>query len=192
MASEYKLDVEEVQLDMRGARDHKKPSYLEIHPFGQVPALVDGDLKLFESGAIILYMAEKAGALKTLEERAIASQWSLFANSTFTEALSNPRKLSDYLGVLDTLLADREYLNGKDFSVSDVALGGYLLYLPIFFADQPIAQKNVVAYMQRLVARDSCPAAYRDAFKAWAAKHLKESGTGAAAGGILGGLFGKK
>lgn len=48
MISELKLDVEEVELNMK-AGEHKRPSFLAINPFGKVPALEDGDLKLFEA-----------------------------------------------------------------------------------------------------------------------------------------------
>jgi glutathione S-transferase len=42
---------------------------LQIHPFGRVPALVDGGVTIFESGAILLYLGEKYGGLDTTEKR---------------------------------------------------------------------------------------------------------------------------
>lgn len=59
---ELKLPYEAVNLDMR-AGEHKRPEYLKVHPFGKVPALQDGDVSLFESGAICLYLFNKYGKL---------------------------------------------------------------------------------------------------------------------------------
>jgi glutathione S-transferase len=56
--SELGLDYECVNLNMRTG-EHKKPDYLAINPFGKVPALVDDGLPLFESGAILLHLANK-------------------------------------------------------------------------------------------------------------------------------------
>ena len=57
-------------VDLR-AGAHKQPEYLAINRFGQVPALVDGDLKLCQSGSILLYLADKFGKMggTTPEER---------------------------------------------------------------------------------------------------------------------------
>lgn len=42
---------------------------MQVNPFGKVPALQDGDLSLFESGALLTYLADKFGELKTVEDR---------------------------------------------------------------------------------------------------------------------------
>ncbi len=68
---ELSIPYEFVLLDL-AAGEHQKPEYLAINPMGKVPAIVDGDLKLWESGAILLYLAEKyAQAATSLEERTI-------------------------------------------------------------------------------------------------------------------------
>jgi len=54
------IDVEVEYLDLSQG-DHKTPSYVALNPNGMVPTLVDGDLKLWESNAIIQYLADKAG-----------------------------------------------------------------------------------------------------------------------------------
>jgi glutathione S-transferase len=57
---ELEVPYEFVKLDMQ-AGEHLKPEYLAINPVGKVPAIVDGDFQLWESGAILLYLADKYG-----------------------------------------------------------------------------------------------------------------------------------
>jgi glutathione S-transferase len=59
---------EYVQLD-GSKQEHRTPSFLAINPHGKVPALVDGDVKLFESGAILIHLGEKYGVDKQLWPR---------------------------------------------------------------------------------------------------------------------------
>ena len=75
-------------LDMR-AGEHCREPFLSINPFGKLPALVhedpavpDGRLQLFESGAILLYLAELSGECNSKDQRSQAAQWVLFANAT--------------------------------------------------------------------------------------------------------------
>jgi glutathione S-transferase len=74
---------------------------------------------------------------------------------------------------------------GDEFTVGDVAVGSYLLYLPLFFPDSvPLKQPHVWEYMQRLAAREACPAPYKEGM----AKALAK-GSGGGGGGGLGGLI---
>jgi glutathione S-transferase len=60
-----------------------QPEYLEINPIAKVPAIVDGDFKLWESGAILLYLAQKYGKMPwSLEQQAEIVQWVMFANAS--------------------------------------------------------------------------------------------------------------
>ena len=54
---ELEIPYEVVLLDMQ-AGEHLRPDFLKINPMGKVPAIVDGDFRLWESGAILLYLAE--------------------------------------------------------------------------------------------------------------------------------------
>lgn len=154
---ELGIPYEYVLLDM-AAGAHRAPEFLAINPFGKVPALVDGDLKLWESGALLLYVAEKYGnALKTLEERAIAQQWVLFANATlgpgiFIEA-SREKELPKLMGPLNDILLRQPYLLGEEFSVVDVAVGSYLAYIPLMLPVDLSPYPAVQAYIQRLSER---------------------------------------
>ena len=67
----------------------KRPPYTRIHPFGQIPAIDDDGFTLFESAAIVLYVAEKAGQLlpKSRHSRALAAQWAFAAVNTVEPAI---------------------------------------------------------------------------------------------------------
>ncbi|WP_437970941.1 glutathione S-transferase family protein [Sorangium sp. So ce260] len=73
------------------AGEHRRPEFLEINPAGKVPALVDGDLVLTESVAIVLYLAEKypdKGLLpRDLRGRAEANRWLLFTTTELEQPL---------------------------------------------------------------------------------------------------------
>lgn len=69
---ERKVPYEFVLLNMQ-AEKHR-PEFLAINPMGKVPAIVDADFKLWESGAILLYLVEKYGKTPFLEQRAELSQ----------------------------------------------------------------------------------------------------------------------
>ena len=129
---ELALPYEFVLVDMQ-AGEHRQPNFLTINPIGKVPAIVDGDFKLWESGAILLYLAEKYDAsVTTLEQRAEAAQWVLFANSTmapgiFDEA-SREQELPRYAAVLNQIFAKQPFLMGDRLTAADVAVGAMLSY----------------------------------------------------------------
>lgn len=83
--------------------------------------------------------------------------------------------------MLDEALAKGPYLAGDEFSIADVAVGGYLLYTPIFGQPLPTKQARVLDYMKRLAARPACP----QAFKEGMAAAVGSSGGGGGLGGIL-------
>ena len=132
-------------LDMQNG-EHRREPFLSINPFGKLPALVHEDsalpggrLQLFESGAILLYLAELSGECATAASRALASQWVLFANATLATALFVPsnreKEFPRLMGVLNELLAPAQPLMGNGWGVADCAVHAYLAYLPMFFPD---------------------------------------------------------
>jgi glutathione S-transferase len=154
---EIGLDYEFILLDLQ-AGEHHQPEFLAINPIGKVPAIVDGDLLLWESGAILLYVAERYGQPSaSLNERAIWSQWVLFANATlgpglFTEALrekEGPRLLA----AVNSVLEKSTFFTGDAFTVVDVAVGSYLSYarlmLGLDFAEYPA----IANYVSRIESR---------------------------------------
>ena len=92
------IDHELIELDLQ-SQQHRQADFLRINPFGKLPALVDESivgsdgqpLTIFESGAILLHLAEQhTDDIKSVAERALTSQWLLFANATLSIALFVP------------------------------------------------------------------------------------------------------
>src|SRR6202012_2830160 len=78
---EWGVDFEAIHVNL-GAGEHHRPDFLKLNPAGKIPVLVDGDLVLTESVAIVMYLAEKyrdRGLLPSdLRERADLNRWLLF------------------------------------------------------------------------------------------------------------------
>ena len=132
---ELQIPYEYVLLDMQ-VGEHKQPEFLAINPMAKVPAIVDGNFQLWESGAILLYLAEKYGKDPlSLEQRSILNQWLLFGNSTLGPAIfvkeNLVREAPDLLAALNKILEQQPFLIGNEFSVADVAVGAFLAYIPI-------------------------------------------------------------
>ncbi|WP_068116927.1 glutathione S-transferase family protein [Tropicimonas marinistellae] len=165
--------------------DVKSPEFLSLNPNNKIPAIIDPDgpdgvpLPLFESGAILLYLADKTGKLigKTARDRQIVTQWLMFqmggVGPMFGQfgyfyayggkAIEDARPLERYrnevrrlLAVLDGQLSERDWIAG-DFSIADIAIApwlrsletGYQALDAIGWSDFP----NVAAYRERFLAR---------------------------------------
>lgn len=154
---ELQIPYEYIKLDMR-AEAHKQPEFLAINPMGRVPAIVDGDFRLWESGAILLYLAEKYGNISSsLEQRSLLTQWILFGNSTLSSAIlvkeNIAREAPDLLKALDRMLARQPFLMGDRFSIADVAVGAILAYIPIMLKMDLSAFPEVVQETQQLMSK---------------------------------------
>jgi glutathione S-transferase len=127
------------------AGEQKQPWFVAINPNGRIPAIVDhaaGDFAVFESGAILLYLAEQAGALLPSDARgrSVVMQWLMFqmggvgpmmgqANVFFRYAPEKiPYAIDRYqretrrlFEVLDRRLAQVEYLAGDTYTIADIA-----------------------------------------------------------------------
>ena len=135
---ELPYEIHHIQLS-KG--EQKEPWYLKINPNGRIPAIDDDGFTVFESGAIMMYLAEKTGKLMPtdIKGRSLVTQWLMFqigglgpmmgqANvfyRYFPEKI--PAAIERYqretrrlLEVLNTRLADNEYLAG-DYSIADIA-----------------------------------------------------------------------
>jgi glutathione S-transferase len=160
----------------------KEPAHLALHPFGQIPTYEEGDLVLFESGAIVLHLAQShAGLLPdNANARARAITWMFAAINTVespildlitTKFLEGDKpwyaqrlplvedRIRDRLGELSGRLGDVEWLDGA-FSAGDLMMVSVLLRLKV----SGLLEKfpNLSAY----VARGEARPAYKRAFAA--------------------------
>ncbi|MFN4279826.1 glutathione S-transferase family protein [Thermosynechococcus sp.] len=154
---ELGIPYEFVLMDLQAGEQHR-PDFLKLNPMGKVPVIVDGDAVLWESGAILLYLAQVHGQLP--KEAAAAGrvyQWVLFANSTLTQAMFPPenrdRQLPRLLKGIETALMENPYILGNEFSVADVALGSVLAYLQMLFQVDLSPYPKVADYVARLQQR---------------------------------------
>lgn len=134
------------------------PEFLAINPMGKVPAIEDGDFKLWESGAILLYLADRHGKLgDTPEQRAEMMQWVIFSNATLTPLLFDQTQREQFMprlmGPLNDTLGTQPFLTGQDLTVADVAVGASLLFLQLLMQVDFGAYPAVMAYLDRLTKR---------------------------------------
>jgi glutathione S-transferase len=150
-----------------GPDDQKSAEYRKLQPFGQVPVLQDGDFTLFESGSIVMYVAEKSGSLlpRSATDRARTLTWMFAALNSIEPHVSNlnlidlfnaqedwarqrrPAAETTLRGRLDSLskaLADRQYLVADSFTAADLLMTTVLRFLrhTTIVADYP----NLLAY----------------------------------------------
>ncbi len=167
-----------------GSSDMRADDYLKVHPMGRVPALDDGEVTIFESGAIVEYVLARYGNGALVPDQASPDfaeylQWLHYAegmlmppvNTIVVEKffLSEARRnqvnidratklLTRMLGAVEQRLADRDYLAG-DFSGADIMSGHATIVAARLGAD--ISDKpNVAAYIECLKARPALQAAY--------------------------------
>jgi glutathione S-transferase len=159
------------------------PEWRRLNPVGKVPVLRDGELVLFESGAMVQYLLDRygAGALQPAAgtpEHALYLQWSWFAEATFArplgEIVNHRRALPEArqsdvaiaemrerawicVGAVDEALTGRMWLLGDDFSGADIMMG-YTLSLVDWLAPGELPSE-VARYWAALSARPAYQAA---------------------------------
>ena len=158
----------------------KTPEYLSINPNGKFPGLADGELKMFESLAINLYLAKKYGMGKLypddIEDEARVLQWTLWAATEVEPALlvalmvalgyskdeaaakAAPEQIKPAIKVLDGHLKGQEWMVGNRFSVADINVATVVNSAKVAKIDLSYAP-NVEAWLARSMARPSRTAA---------------------------------
>ena len=174
------LPYEVVPVDTRKGDQHL-PAFLAINPNAKTPAIVDGDATVFDSNAILLYLAEKTGKFLPADTDAAKGQmlsWLMFVASGigpysgqavhFTRvapdesAYATKRYLfeaSRHWGILDAHLAKHKYMLGDTYTLVDMAVWGGARAVPFIFGEDGFAKlPNVKRLLDEINAR---PAAAR-------------------------------
>lgn len=185
MLEEIGLPYEPHYVDI-GKDETWTPAFLSLNPNGKIPAIVDPDgpdgrpFGLFESGAILLYLAEKTGKLLPADpaRRYETIQWVFFqmggvgpmfgqlgffhkfAGREYEDKrpLERYRKESErLLGVLETRLEGRSWMMGEDYTIADVSLLGWVRNLVGFYGAADLVGwerlRHVPAWLDRGLAR---------------------------------------
>lgn len=164
--------------------DVKSPEFLSLNPNNKIPAIIDPNgpdgepLGLFESGAILLYLAEKSGKFlgQSAADKHRVTQWLMFQMGGigpmfgqlgfFTKfagsEIEDPRPRERYineakrlLNVVNTQLAGRDWIAGE-YSIADIAIAPWLNALDYYGAKDAVgwdSYANVVAYVDRFMQR---------------------------------------
>jgi GST-like protein len=162
------------------------PEFLSLNPNGKIPAIIDPDgpggkpFGLFESGAILLYLAEKTGQLLPSDpaRRYETIQWVFFQMAAVGpmfgqlgffhkfagREIEDKRPLERYrneskrlLGVIETRLEGRDWIMGQDYTIADVSLLGWVRNLIGFYGAGELVEfdslKRVPKWLERGLAR---------------------------------------
>ncbi len=154
------------------------PEWRAISPAGKVPALTDGAMTMFESGAMVDHILERYGHGRLrpkpgTDESAIHHQWCWFSEATLSRPLGLYRMLREdggdgpslaaeaeqkargCLEVVDRAVADRNFLMGAEFSAADIMMG-YSLQLIAGARLLDERYPHARTYLARLKERDAC------------------------------------
>lgn len=168
------LDYESRFVDL-GAAEHLSPHFLAINPNHQVPTLVDGDIRIHESGAILRWLCTRhqlnAWYPTELRERAEVEQWldwtqsrlqtpviEIVFNTLFAGENADPsaiergrKSMRELAEILDASLEGRTWIAGGHHpTIADLALGTNITHLDL--ADAQPQSPNIQAWIQRVLA----------------------------------------
>jgi glutathione S-transferase len=152
----------------------RSPAYLEINEMGEVPVLIDGAVKLSQSGVMLTYIAEKTGqfAGKSKEDKQEILRWLFWDNHKLSTQIGTTRFLANFLPedkrpagvipflqgrlkaaykVLDTHLANRDWIVGDTATIADLSCCGYLYYPEPYGFDRT-DWPHIAAWLDRIAA----------------------------------------
>jgi GSH-dependent disulfide-bond oxidoreductase len=162
------------------SNDQLSPEFLSLNPNNKIPAIIDPDgpggapLTLFESGAILLYLADKTGQLipKDPAGRWHIIQWLMFqmggvgpmfgqlgffakfAGKDYEDKRPRDRYVAEskrLLGVLDRQLTDRAWLTGDTFTIADIAIFPWVRTLKVFYQAEELVGLNDFSNVNRVL-----------------------------------------
>ncbi len=174
------LEYDGIAVDTRRG-DQFKPEFVAINANGKVPAIVDGDVTVFDSNAILLYLAEKTGKFlppNTPAARGELLSWLMFVASGVGPFMGQavhfkhfaPEKLPyankryqyegrRHFGILDARLAKQRYVVGTTYTIVDMDVWGWARMIPFALGEEAWAEfPNVKRLVDEISAR---PAAAR-------------------------------
>ncbi|TCS14429.1 glutathione S-transferase N-terminal domain-containing protein [Caulobacter sp. BK020] len=185
MLEEIGLAYEPHLVDI-GQNESWTPEFLSLNPNGKIPAIIDPDgpdgkpIGLFESGAILVYLAERTGKFlpKDPARRYETLAWVFFqmaaigpmfgqvgffhkfAGREYEDKRPRDRYVAEskrLLGVLESRLADRDWIMGDDYTIADIATLGWVRNLVGFYGAGDLVDyaslKHVPAWLERGLAR---------------------------------------
>lgn len=173
---EKNIPCEQVLVDI-AARKHREPEYLALNPYSRVPTLVDGDLVLYESTAILNYLEalfpEPPLIPADAQGRALVDMHMKLCDLQFTRQASTiifPKRflpkerwdealfaqmraeIDKHLAILERQLGDNEYVVGNKYSLVEVCYAPFLEFLDLIEVKQP---PRIAAWKQRILTRPS-------------------------------------
>lgn len=149
-------------------REHKSPEFLKINPAGKLPALVDGEIKVFEGAAICLYLGDKFPEANLAPKPSAAERGRYLSLMVYSTSQVEP-SLGDAILKLDTSpqrgwtdfetvknvvegeLGDGPYLFGDWFTAADIMIGSMFIWKRML--GMPPDRPKLEAYVDRLLAR---------------------------------------
>jgi GST-like protein len=189
MLEETGLPYEIVPIDTRKGEQHTA-AFRAVNPNGKVPAIVDGDVTVFDSNAILLYLAEKTGKFLPADKpaaRARMLSWIMFVGTGVGPYSGQavhfqhyaPEKLpyaiqryrfeaERHYKLLDAELAKGRYMMGDTYTIVDMDVWGWLRLLPMVLGEEAWAKfPNVKRLVDDVSARPAAQrvAALRDKYK---------------------------
>lgn len=171
MLDECGARYEIVQVDLQ-KREHKTPEFLKINPAGKLPALVDGEAKIFETAAICLYLADKFPTAKLAPridapERGRYLSLMVYSTSQLEPAMGDAiagaqslpqRGWTDFETAKDVIegeLGGGPFLFGDWFTAADIMIGSMFMWKRLLGG--PPERPRLEAYVDRLLARPAAP-----------------------------------
>jgi GST-like protein len=175
------LPYEAIPVDTRRGDQHK-PDYLALNPNAKVPAIVDGDAVVFDSSAILLYLAEKTGKFlppNTPKARGELLSWMMFVGTGVGPYTGQsvhfrnyaPEKIpyavnryayeaQRHFGILNDRLGKQKYMLGDSYTIVDMNVWGWARLVPMALGEEAWAKfPNVKRLVDEISARPAAPRA---------------------------------
>jgi len=171
MLDECGATYEIVPIDLE-KREHKSAEYLAINPAGKLPALVDGDTRLFENAAIGLYLGDRFPEAKVAPKVGGAGRGRYLSLMVYSTSQLEPamgdallkqqtvpsRGWTDFetaKGVIERELGDGPYLFGEQFTLADIMIGSMFMWARVWGTST--GRPKLESYVDRLSQRNAAP-----------------------------------